>query len=114
VAVLGVALNAQLLAQLGTEGEAGSGSRVGIVTELLDPAQAATLDPAVAAALRQALEQGLHAVFLLMALAALIGLIVVLLFMPGGRAAEHARGTNVAATPSAPDEAARSRVGAAD
>src|SRR5581483_3851305 len=112
VAVLGVALNAQLLALLGDDGP-GQGNRVAAVTELLDPAQTATLDPAVAAALRHALEQGLHGVFLLMGLAALIGLVVVLLCMPGGRAAEHMRAAPVPAAPLPPEDAAR-RVGAAD
>ncbi len=112
VAVLGVALNAQLLALLGDDGAGGS-NRVAAVTELLDPAQTATLDPAVAAALRHALEQGLHGVFLLMGLAALIGLVVVLLCMPGGRAAEHMRAAPVPAAPLPPEDAAR-RVGAAD
>jgi predicted MFS family arabinose efflux permease len=113
VAVLGLALNAQLVATLGSEGTAGQGRRVGMVTELLDPAQRATLDPAVAAALRAALEQGLHVVFLLMGMAALTGLAVALLFMPGGRASEHQR-TALATPAAAPDEPARRPAGATD
>ncbi|HLH23256.1 MAG TPA: MDR family MFS transporter [Chloroflexota bacterium] len=114
VAVLGVALDAQLLALLGSEGLAGRGSSVDVVTDLLDPAQAATLDPAMAATLRQAFEQGLHGVFLLMAFTALTGLVVVRAFMPGGRAAEHLRGANAPAAPAYADDAARPRVGAAE
>jgi EmrB/QacA subfamily drug resistance transporter len=111
VAVLGVALNAQLVAALGS---GGPGSRVGQVTELLDPAHAATLDPALVATLRQALQQGLHTVFLLMALSVLLGLIVVLLFMPGGRASEHMRGAGTPAAPVKAEPAAARRSAVVD
>ncbi|HEY7060628.1 MAG TPA: MDR family MFS transporter [Chloroflexota bacterium] len=114
VALLGLALNAQLLARLGDEGAAGLGSSMGDVTELLDPAQTAMLDPAVAATLRRALEQGLHGVFLLMAASLFVGLLVALFFIPGGRAAEHLRGANRPAAPAAPEEPARRQVGATD
>jgi EmrB/QacA subfamily drug resistance transporter len=87
VAVLGVALNVQLLALLG-EAAAGGGTRVGAVGQLLEPTQRAALAPAVEAALQNALQQALHGVWVLTGLTALVGLLIARL-MPGGRAAEH-------------------------
>jgi hypothetical protein len=99
VAVLGVALNVQLLAQLG-EAAAGGNTRVGAVGQLLQPAQRAALDPAVEAALRDALEQAMHGVWVMIGCAALLGLVLSRL-MPGGAAAEHVGVAQASPTPPA-------------
>jgi hypothetical protein len=84
MAVLGVVLNAQLLALLDAAGLAGAadggqpsrGAQLGDVAQLLDPVERAALAPETLLALRGALEQGIHSVFLLMALAAFVGIAV--------------------------------------
>jgi EmrB/QacA subfamily drug resistance transporter len=107
VAVLGLALNVQLLWSLG-EGAAGSDRRVGAVGQLIDPTQRAALSPATEAALRTALEQALHGVWLLTGLGALLGLVLVLRFMPGGRAAEHVGAAQTAPADAPPPAASPS------
>jgi EmrB/QacA subfamily drug resistance transporter len=125
VAVLGLALNAQLLGLLGAAvGFAPDGlaetaragdqpargvAQITAVAQLLDPVERAALDPATAALLRGALEQAVQGVFLLIALACFVGVAVVRL-LPGGRAAEHAETVASSAPADAP---ARPRVGAA-
>jgi hypothetical protein len=100
IALLGLVLNAQLLAALGT-GAAGGAGRFEAVAQLLDPVERAALAPAAETVLRLALHQALQSVFLLMALAALLGLAVVWL-LPGGRAADQATADQAASDSPAP------------
>jgi len=105
MAVLGVVLNAQLVGLLGGAAALGparpaeaagpdeqpaAAAEISAVAQLLDPLERAALPADAAAALVSALEQSVQGVFLLMALAAGVGVSVVPL-LPGGRAAEHAR-----------------------
>jgi EmrB/QacA subfamily drug resistance transporter len=125
VAVLGLALNAQLLGLLGGVAFAPDGiaeiarpgdrpargvAQITAVAQLLDPTERAALAPATEILLRDALEQAVQGVFLLIALACFVGVALVRL-LPGGRAAEHAR--PVAASPPT-DAPARAKVGTAE
>jgi Major Facilitator Superfamily len=95
VALLGALLNARLTAALASapglpgapDVAPGSGPDA-LVSALLQPATRATLPPEMVQALSAVLAGALHAVYLALAVLALVGLGQVLLFAGGGRAGE--------------------------
>ncbi|HEX2326140.1 MAG TPA: MFS transporter [Chloroflexota bacterium] len=95
VALLGALLNARLGAALagapglpGASGVATGSGPDALVSALLQPATRAALPPEMVQALSAVLAGALHAVYVALALLALVGLGQVLLFAGGGRAGE--------------------------
>ena len=92
VALLGSLLNAGLSARVaGSPALAGSGSSASLASTLLDPVGRATLSGQAVEVIRLALAASLHDVYVVVGVAAVVGLVATLVLFPGGSVGDHAR-----------------------